>query len=61
LDEGANNTGAVCLRGFRATLPNANFSTVNVEIIIGTDPTAYRLTGTASLVEKPAGSGRWSP
>jgi hypothetical protein len=31
-----------------------------VEIIIGTGVTADRLTGTASLVEKPAGSGRWS-
>jgi hypothetical protein len=60
LDEGGNNTGSISLRDFRAALPDANFSTVNVEIIIGTGVTADRLTGTASLVEKPAGSGRWS-
>jgi hypothetical protein len=58
-DENPNNSGSVFLRDFRAGLADADFSTVNVEITIGTGATADKLTGTASLVQKPAGSGSW--
>jgi hypothetical protein len=58
-DENPNNSGSVFLRDFRANLADADFSTVNVEITIGTGATADKLTGTASLVQKPAGSGSW--
>jgi hypothetical protein len=58
-DENPNNNGSVFLRDFRANLADADFSTVNVEITIGTGATADKLTGTASLVQKPAGSGSW--
>jgi len=58
-DEDPNNSGSVFLRDFRASLADADFSTVNVEITIGTGATADKLTGTASLVQKPSGSGSW--
>lgn len=58
-DEDPNNNGSIFLRDFRANLADADFSTVNVEITIGTGATADKLTGTASLVQKPAGSGSW--
>lgn len=58
-DEDPNNSGGVSLRDFRAAIPPGDHSVVNVEITIGTGATADRLTGTASLVEKPEGSGRW--
>jgi hypothetical protein len=58
-DENPNNNGSVFLRDFRASLADADFSTVNVEITIGTGATADKLTGIASMVEKPAGSGSW--
>lgn len=58
-DEDPNNSGGVSLRDFRATIPPGDYSVVNVEITIGTGATADRLTGAASLVEKPEGSGRW--
>jgi hypothetical protein len=58
-DEDPNNSGGFSLRDFRAAIPPGDYSVVNVEITIGTGATADRLTGAASLVEKPAGSGRW--
>lgn len=58
-DENPNNSGSVFLPDFRASLADADFSTVNVEITIGTGAAADKLTGTASMVEKPAGSGSW--
>jgi hypothetical protein len=58
-DENPNNNGSVFLRDFRTNLADADFSTVNVEITIGTGAAADKLTGTASMVEKPAGSGSW--
>lgn len=58
-DQDPNNRGSIFLRDFRSNLADADFSVVKVEIIIGTGTTADRLTGTANLVEKPAGSGRW--
>jgi hypothetical protein len=58
-DEDPNNSGGVSLRDFRAAIPPGDYSVVNVEITIGTGTTADRLTGTASLVEHSAGSGRW--
>jgi hypothetical protein len=41
------------------TLAATDFSTVNIEITIGSGTTQDKLTGTANLVQKPAGSGRW--
>lgn len=58
-DEDPNNRGGFFLRDFRTTLADADFSTVNIEITIGTGPTQDKLTGTANMVEEPAGSGRW--
>ncbi len=58
-DEGPNNTGAVYLRDFQTSFPPANFSTVDAEITIGTGEMPDDLTGAASLVETPVGSGRW--
>ena len=58
-DEGPNNSGSVFLRDFRANLAGADFSMVNVEITIGTGPMADKLVGTASLGQKPVGSGSW--
>jgi hypothetical protein len=58
-DENPAGSGSVFLRDFRASLADADFSTVNVEITIGTGATADKLTGTANLVQKPAGSGSW--
>jgi hypothetical protein len=54
-DEDPQNTGAVSLRDARTTLGTGDFSTVNVEISVGSD----KLTATVTLVQKPAGSGRW--
>ena len=59
-DEDPNKTGAVVLRDFRAMFNDtADYSTVDVEITVGTGATADRLTGTAYLVQRPAGSGKW--
>lgn len=58
-DEDPNKTGAVFLRDFRTNLATADFSTVNVEITIGTGAMQDKLTGTANMVERPFGSGRW--
>ena len=58
-DEGPQGTGAVSLRDVRTTIPPADYSSVFVEITIGTGATADSLTGTASLVQRPVGSGRW--
>jgi hypothetical protein len=58
-DEDSNNSGSVFLRDFRANLADADFSTVNIEITVGTGAAADRLTGAAYLVQKPAGSGSW--
>jgi hypothetical protein len=58
-DEDPNNSGAILLRDFRTNLADADYSIVNVEITIGTGATADKLTGTANLVQRPAGSGRW--
>jgi hypothetical protein len=60
-DESSATTGSISLRDFNVALPALDFSTVNVEVVIGTvgSSTANRLTGTAKLVQKPAGSGRW--
>jgi hypothetical protein len=58
-DEHPMNSGSVFLRDFRTNLADANFSTVNVEITIGTGAAEDKLTGTVNLVEKPLGSGRW--
>jgi hypothetical protein len=58
-DEAPANGGGVSLRDRRAGLPDADYSTVNVEITIGTGATADKLTGTASLVETREGSGSW--
>ena len=59
-DEDPNNSGAIALRDFRASIPSGDYyAMVNVEITIGTGATTDRLTGMVSLVEKPAGSGRW--
>lgn len=60
IDEDPNSTGAIVLRDAQTTLVAAmDFSTVNVEISIGTGAAEDKLTGTASLVQKPAGSGQW--
>ncbi len=58
-DEDPNNSGGISLRDFRAAIPPGDYSMVNVEITVGTGSTADKLTGTANLLEKPAGSGRW--
>jgi hypothetical protein len=47
------------LRDFRAAIPTGDYPEVDVEITIGTGAAADRPTGTASLVERPPGSGRW--
>jgi len=54
-----DNCGGILLRDFRTSFVNADFSIVNVEITVGTGATQDRLTGTANLIEKPAGSGKW--
>jgi hypothetical protein len=59
LDEDPDNSGGVSFRDGRTSLADADYSTVNVEITIGTGATQDRLTGTANLVQKPAGSGSW--
>jgi hypothetical protein len=59
IDEDPKNSGGVFLRDFRTNLADADFSIVNVEITIGTGAAEDKLTGTANLVEKPLGSGRW--
>jgi hypothetical protein len=58
-DEDPNNSGGVFLRDFRTNLADFDYSTVNVEITIGTGAAPDRLTGTANLVERPPGSGKW--
>jgi hypothetical protein len=52
---GGPPTGAVVLRDLKTTLATMDFSTVNLEVTVGTD----KLVGTATMVEKPAGSGKW--
>lgn len=59
IDEDPNNAGAIILRDVRSELGTAAFDTVHAEIVIGTGAAADKLTGTASLVQKPAGSGKW--
>jgi hypothetical protein len=58
-DEDPNNSGGFFLRDFRTNLVDADFSTVNVEITVGTGAAEDKLTGTANLVERPFGSGKW--
>lgn len=58
-EEDPNNSGGISLRDFRAAIPPGDYSMVQVEITIGAGPTADRLTGTAYLAQRPAGSGRW--
>jgi hypothetical protein len=55
IDENRGSTGATSLADRNADVGSVNFSTVNVQITIGED----QLSGTAELVEHPAGSGRW--
>jgi hypothetical protein len=55
IDINSDGTGAVFLRDVRTTLPTLDYSTVGVHVLIGDD----LITGTAHLVEKPLGSGRW--
>lgn len=59
IDEDPNKTGAFFLRDFRTTVLYTDYSTVNVEVTIGTGASQDKLTGTATLVQKPPGSGRW--
>lgn len=58
-DEDPNKTGSITLRDLRTDVPMQSYSTVNVEITVGTGSSQDRLTGTVNLVERPAGSGRW--
>ncbi|MGQ0723137.1 MAG: hypothetical protein ACT4PE_16430 [Candidatus Eiseniibacteriota bacterium] len=55
IDEDPNDSGGVSLRDATANVPAGDYSTVDVEIIIGDD----ELTGTMQLVESPPGSGHW--
>jgi hypothetical protein len=59
IDEDPNNAGAIFLRDVHFESGTAAFDTVNAEIVIGAGAAADRVTGTASLVQKPAGSGHW--
>jgi hypothetical protein len=58
-DEDPNNSGGVFLRDFRTDLDDSDYSIVNVEVSIGTGTAQDKLTGTANLVERPFGSGKW--
>ena len=58
-DEDPNNGGGLVLRDFKTNVVSGDFSTVNIEITIGTGSTANDLKGTAKLVQKPPGSGKW--
>ncbi len=55
IDEDPGNSGAIFLRDVGSDLGNRDFTTVNLELLIGDE----RLAGSAQLKEKPAGSGMW--
>jgi len=59
IDEDPNNTGGIFLRDTRTDPGTGDYSTVMAEIVIGTGAAADKLTGSAMLVQKPAGSGSW--
>jgi hypothetical protein len=55
-DEDPNNKGSFVLRDLKTDVTSVDFSSVTVKITVGT---ANTLSGTASLVQKPPGSGKW--
>jgi hypothetical protein len=59
IDEDPRQKGGIAFRDIRTTLADEGFSSVKVEITIGAGATADKLTGTANLVERPFGSGKW--
>jgi hypothetical protein len=58
-DEDPTPSGAFVLRDLKTNLATMDFSTVNVEVTIGSGSSQDKLTGTATMVEKPPGSGKW--
>lgn len=59
IEEDPNNSGSIFLRDVRNECGTREFTNVTVEVIIGAGAAAEVLTGSAELVEVPAGSGRW--
>jgi hypothetical protein len=59
IDEDPNNTGTIFFRDMRTDVGTGPFTNVTAEFVVGTDAAADRLTGAATLIEHPAGSGRW--
>ena len=56
IDEDPNNSGSSFLRDVNTTVAMADFTDTSIEVLIGDD----RLTGSATMVEKPIqGGGRW--
>jgi len=56
IDEDPNNGGSFFLRDVNTTVAMADFTNTSIEVLIGDD----RLTGSATMVEKPInGGGRW--
>lgn len=53
--EDLNQSGSIVLKDANNSPPAIDYSTVNVEIVVGND----RFTGTVQMIEEPAGSGRW--
>lgn len=59
IEEDPANSGSIFLRDVRTDVGNRDFRNVVAEVTIGNGTDADKLTGAATLVEKPAGSGRW--
>jgi hypothetical protein len=59
IDEEPGRTGSLFLRDVAADLDDLDFASVTANITIGTGGHADELVGSADLVEKRPGSGRW--